>query len=139
MLALVGLFNILGSYIFGRAGDVLRQKYVLSGLYVARSAVIALFLFLPLTHASALAFAGAPLQPDAVAALDAAMADATATIPTDQRKLVTYHDAYAYFAVHYGFTVIGALQPSSFDEPTPKDIGDLIEQIRAEKVQAMWP
>ncbi|QNO28331.1 MFS transporter [Sphingopyxis sp. OPL5] len=59
VLALVGLFNILGSYVFGRAGDVLRQKYVLSGLYVARSAVIALFLFLPLTHASALAFAGA--------------------------------------------------------------------------------
>lgn len=59
VLALVGLLNILGSYVFGRAGDVLRQKYVLSGLYVARSVVIALFLFLPLTHASALVFAGA--------------------------------------------------------------------------------
>ena len=59
VLALVGLFNILGSYVFGRAGDLLRQKYVLSALYTARSAVIALFLFLPLSHASALAFAGA--------------------------------------------------------------------------------
>ncbi len=59
VLALVGLFNILGSYVFGRAGDVLRQKYVLSALYTARSAVIALFLFVPLTHASALVFAGA--------------------------------------------------------------------------------
>jgi MFS family permease len=59
VLALVGLFNILGSYVFGRAGDVLRQKYVLSALYTARSAVIALFLFLPLTHVSALVFAGA--------------------------------------------------------------------------------
>lgn len=73
-----------------------------------------------------------------VDALDAAMAKATATIPADQRKLVTYHDAYAYFAVHYGFTVIGALQPSSFDEPTPRDIANLIEQIRAEKVQAIF-
>ena len=71
-------------------------------------------------------------------ALDAAMKTATATIPEDQRKLVTYHDAYAYFAVHYGFTVIGALQPSSFDEPTPKDIADLIEQIKAEKVEAIF-
>jgi MFS family permease len=59
VLALVGLFNILGSYVFGRAGDAMRQKYVLSALYTARSAVIALFLFLPLTHASALVFAGA--------------------------------------------------------------------------------
>ena len=55
-----------------------------------------------------------------VDALDAAMATATATIPQDQRKLLTYHDAYAYFAVHYGYTVIGAIQPSSFYEPTPK-------------------
>jgi MFS family permease len=59
VLALVGLFNILGSYVFGRAGDVLRQKYVPSALYTARSAVIALFLFVPLSHASALVFAGA--------------------------------------------------------------------------------
>lgn len=73
-----------------------------------------------------------------VDALDAAMAKAASTIPSEQRKLVTYHDAYAYFAVHYGFTVIGALQPSSFDEPTPKDIANLIEQIRVEKVQAIF-
>lgn len=59
VLMLVGLFNILGSYVFGRAGDMLRQKYILSALYTARSAVIALFLLLPLTHASALVFAGA--------------------------------------------------------------------------------
>lgn len=59
VLALVGLFNIFGSYFFGRLGDVLRQKYVLSALYAARSVVIALFLWLPLTSWSALAFAGA--------------------------------------------------------------------------------
>ncbi|HWW58132.1 MAG TPA: MFS transporter [Sphingopyxis sp.] len=59
VLALVGLFNILGSYVFGRAGDLLRQKYVLSALYTARSVVIAVFLLLPLTHWTALAFAGA--------------------------------------------------------------------------------
>lgn len=59
VLALVGLFNIFGSYFFGRMGDVLRQKYVLSALYVARSAVMVLFLILPLSQWSALAFAAA--------------------------------------------------------------------------------
>ena len=59
MLALVGLFNIFGSYVFGRAGDVLRQKYVLAALYAARSVVIVLFLIAPLTQASALIFAAA--------------------------------------------------------------------------------
>lgn len=73
-----------------------------------------------------------------VDALDEAMKTAAATIPAAQRKLVTYHDAYAYFAKHYGFTVIGALQPSSFDEPTPKEIADLIDQIRSEGVTAVF-
>lgn len=58
-LALVGLFNIFGSYLFGLSGDVWRKNYVLSGLYAARGVVIAVFLLLPLTPFTALAFAGA--------------------------------------------------------------------------------
>jgi ABC-type Zn uptake system ZnuABC Zn-binding protein ZnuA len=73
-----------------------------------------------------------------VDALDEAMKTATATIPATQRKLVTYHDAYAYFAKHYGYSIIGALQPSSFDEPTPKEIADLIDQIKSEGVTAIF-
>ena len=71
-------------------------------------------------------------------ALDNAIKIATATIPEDQRKLLTYHDAYAYFAVKYGFTVIGAIQPSSFDEPTPKEIGQLISQVKNQNVKAIF-
>jgi len=73
-----------------------------------------------------------------VDALDAAMSMATATIPQDQRKLLTYHDAYAYFSVHYGYTVIGAIQPSSFDDPTPKEIANLITQVRESGVKAVF-
>lgn len=71
-------------------------------------------------------------------ALDQAIKVATATIPEDQRKLLTYHDAYAYFANNYGYTVIGAIQPSSFDEPTPKEIGGLILQVKSQKVKAIF-
>jgi len=70
--------------------------------------------------------------------LDAAMAAATLTIPADARLLLTYHDAYAYFAEHYGWTVVGAIQPSSFDEPTPKDVADLIAQVREQQVRAIF-
>ena len=73
-----------------------------------------------------------------VDALDAAMTTATETIPQDQRNLLTYHDAYAYFAVNYGYNVIGAIQPSSFDEPTPKEIADLITQVRESGVKAVF-
>ena len=58
-LALIGLFNILGSYLFGLSGDFWRRKYVLSGIYAARAAVILVFLALPLSPATALLFAGA--------------------------------------------------------------------------------
>ncbi|RHW19116.1 MFS transporter [Sphingomonas gilva] len=57
-LALIGLFNIFGSYLFGLAGDRLRKQYVLAGLYAARGIAIVLFLLLPLTPVSALVFAG---------------------------------------------------------------------------------
>lgn len=71
-------------------------------------------------------------------ALDQAIEIATATIPADQRKLLTYHDAYAYFAKNYGYTVVGAIQPSSFDEPTPKEIAALILQVKELGVKAIF-
>jgi ABC-type Zn uptake system ZnuABC Zn-binding protein ZnuA len=69
---------------------------------------------------------------------DAAIREAFDTIPEDQRKLVTYHDAYAYFADTYGWNVIGAVQPADFGEPTPADVVNLIEQIKAEQVSAIF-
>ncbi len=58
-LALVGLFNIFGSYLFGMWGDRRSKKYLLSALYSARSVVMIAFLALPLTPFTALAFAAA--------------------------------------------------------------------------------
>lgn len=71
-------------------------------------------------------------------ALDQAIAEATSTIAEDQRQLLTYHDAYAYFARTYGWKVIGAIQPSSFEEPTPKEIADLMDQVKSTGVTAIF-
>jgi ABC-type Zn uptake system ZnuABC Zn-binding protein ZnuA len=73
-----------------------------------------------------------------VDALDAAMSAASGTLTPEQRQLLTYHDAYAYFAKHYGWTVIGAIQPSSFDEPSAKEVAALIEQVRSTGVKAIF-
>ena len=48
-----------------------------------------------------------PRSQPRVDAFDRALRDATATVPPDQRLLLTYHDAYAYFAREYGWTVVG--------------------------------
>ncbi len=69
---------------------------------------------------------------------DASIKEAFDSIPEEQRKLVTYHDAYAYFADTYGWNVIGAIQPSDFGDPTPSEIVDLIDQIEAENVTAVF-
>lgn len=71
-------------------------------------------------------------------ALDAAVAAVTETIPAAGRQLLTYHDAYAYFADRYGWTVVGAIEPSSFDEPTPADIAGIIQQVQETGVPAIF-
>src|SRR6056297_162185 len=69
---------------------------------------------------------------------DAVVSEVLDTVPEDMRKLVTYHDAYAYFADTYGWTVVGAIQPADFGEPTPSEVVALIEQIDAEGVPAVF-
>lgn len=69
---------------------------------------------------------------------DTAVRASLDTVPLENRKLVTYHDAYAYFAETYDWTVVGAIQPADFGEPTPSEVVALIEQIEAEQVPAIF-
>jgi predicted MFS family arabinose efflux permease len=55
-LAMIGLFNIFGSYLAGAVGGRYRQKHVLAGIYLARAVVIGLFFALPVTPFTAIAF-----------------------------------------------------------------------------------
>ncbi len=71
-----------------------------------------------------------------VGELDAAMRRSFATIP--KRVLLTYHDAYAYFARDYDWKVVGAIQVSDFEDPTPRELGSLIRQVEAEQVGAIF-
>ena len=71
-------------------------------------------------------------------AMDEAVRIASDTIDESQRLLLTYHDAYAYFAQTYGWTVIGAIEPSTFDEPTAREVAELIDQVRETGVTAIF-
>jgi len=59
VLALVGLFNIAGSYAAGLLGGRLPKPGILVGIYLGRAAVISLFFFLPLSEGSAYLFGAA--------------------------------------------------------------------------------
>ncbi len=70
--------------------------------------------------------------------LDRLVREVTETVPEVNRKLLTYHDSFPYFAREYGWAVIGAIQPSDFSDPTPQEVAGLIDQIRAEQVPAIF-
>ena len=73
-----------------------------------------------------------------VNALAEAIREDQKTVPEGNLKLVTYHDAYAYFADNFGWEVVGALQPSDFSDPSPAEVVQLIEQIKAEGVPTIF-
>ena len=71
-------------------------------------------------------------------ALDEAIQATTATIPESNRRLLTYHDSFGYFAIRYGYTVIGAIQPNDTSQPSAQEVAALIDQLREEGVPAIF-
>lgn len=73
-----------------------------------------------------------------VNAMDAAIREAVGTIPPENRRLVTYHDSWAYFALTYGMEVIGAVQPSDFAEPSAREVAEIIDQVKELDLPAVF-
>jgi ABC-type Zn uptake system ZnuABC Zn-binding protein ZnuA len=73
--------------------------------------------------------------------LDRAISACIGRVPRSQRKLVTDHDAFGYFAGRYGITVVGAVIPSQTTQaqPSARDTARLVALIRREHVQAVFP
>jgi len=60
------------------------------------------------------------------------------TIPKARRKLVTFHDAFPYFAERYGFSLQGVLVASPGKEPSARDLTTLARRIKQERVPAVF-
>ena len=70
--------------------------------------------------------------------LDSRIASAVETVPQVNRRLLTYHDSFPYFAQRYGFQVIGAVQPFDFKDPSAREVANLIDQVRESGVPAIF-
>lgn len=73
-----------------------------------------------------------------LAAADGAIAAAVGTIPAENRNVVTFHDSWEYFLPHYGLEPVAAVQPSDYSDPSAAEIRDIIDQVRAEDVPAVF-
>jgi ABC-type Zn uptake system ZnuABC Zn-binding protein ZnuA len=73
--------------------------------------------------------------------LDAAIARCVDRVPPGKRKIVTTHDALGYFADRYGVKVVGAVIPSlsTQAQASARDVDKLVNQIRDEGVEAIFP
>ena len=61
-------------------------------------------------------------------------------IPAADRKIATSHDALGYFALNYGFEIVGTVIPGGGTEvePSAQDVAALIERLREEGVKAVF-
>jgi ABC-type Zn uptake system ZnuABC Zn-binding protein ZnuA len=73
-----------------------------------------------------------------IEALDADAMTKIATIPVQNRKLVTFHDAFPYFARHYGFEVVGVILANVGQEPSSSDLAALVDTVKAAGVTAVF-
>ena len=70
--------------------------------------------------------------------LDQRIEAAVETIPPANRKLLTYHDSFPFFAPRYGMEIIGAIQPSDFSQPSAREMAGLINQVQDSGVPAIF-
>lgn len=71
-------------------------------------------------------------------ALDATVRKTFEAIGADRRKVVTSHDAFGYFGDAYGVTFIPAMGVSTDAEPSAREVAAIIEQVRRDKVPAVF-
>jgi zinc/manganese transport system substrate-binding protein len=70
--------------------------------------------------------------------LDSEIKAQMAAVPPAARKVITSHDAFAYFARAYGIRFLSPRGISTESEASAKDVARLIDQIRKEKVKALF-
>jgi len=71
-------------------------------------------------------------------ALDAELKAKVDTIPAANRKLVTFHDAFPYFARHFGFELVGVVVANVGQEPNAAELAALVEKVKAAGVKAVF-
>ena len=80
---------------------------------------------------------GKPLR-RAAALTQLALLGAFAALPAERRKVVSSHDAFAYFGEAYGIRFLSPVGVSNNAEPTAKGVARLIGQLKKEKIPAVF-
>lgn len=71
-------------------------------------------------------------------ALDAELMARIDQIPVANRKLVTFHDGFPYFARHFGFELVGVILENVGQDPSAAELAALVDEVRAAGVRAVF-
>jgi zinc/manganese transport system substrate-binding protein len=71
-------------------------------------------------------------------ALESEVKAAIAKIPADRRRIITSHDAFAYFEKAYGIDFVAPQGVSTEAEASARDVARIIRQIRTERIAAVF-
>ncbi|MDQ4105880.1 MAG: metal ABC transporter substrate-binding protein [Actinomycetota bacterium] len=70
--------------------------------------------------------------------LDRHIRDRAGEVPEENRKLVTFHEAFPYFAEAYGFEQVGVILRNPDAEPSSREVAEVIRTVREEDVPAIF-
>jgi ABC-type Zn uptake system ZnuABC Zn-binding protein ZnuA len=72
-----------------------------------------------------------------LAALDATIRDELAAIPEDRRKVISFHDAFPYFAHAYGLEIAGTIVDAPGQDPSAGEVAKLVDAVKTNGVAAV--
>jgi ABC-type Zn uptake system ZnuABC Zn-binding protein ZnuA len=73
-----------------------------------------------------------------LAELDASIRTRIGALPEDQRRVVSFHDAFPYYAAAYGLDIVGVVTPVPGQEPSASEVAALVDAIRAAGATAIF-
>jgi zinc/manganese transport system substrate-binding protein len=73
-----------------------------------------------------------------LSALDSWVRQEIAQVPQPKRRVITTHDAFGYFGAAYGVSFLAPEGISTDAEPSAGDLAKLIDQVRREKIKALF-
>lgn len=87
---------------------------------------------------AAAARAGGDAYRERLAALDAWARERIGAIPAEDRVIVSFHEAFPYFAAAYGLTIVGTIIDAPGQDPSAGEIAALVEEVRASGARAVF-
>ena len=136
---LPGVTYLAGTGQVGEADQAINPHLWLDIAYAAKYAVRIGETLASVDPAHAAAYAdGARAYAGILAALDAETRTRLAAIPATDRVVISFHDAFPYFAAAYGLTVDGTIVDAPGQDPSAAQVAALVETVRAKGVKAIF-